>query len=205
MTAVPPPAAPAVILASTSPARRALLTAAGVPFTAQSPGVDEEAAKASLAAEGLSPRDMADALAELKALRVSNRRPGLVIGADQTLDLDGVTLDKAPTVEAARMRLLSLRGRSHKLHSAVVVASGGQPIWREIVTAKLTVRPFSDAFLESYIEKAGDALTGAAGAYYLEGLGAQLFDRIEGDYFAILGLPLTGLLDLLRRYGVLAV
>ena len=205
MTAAPPSPAPDVILASTSPARRALLAAAGVPFTALSPGVDEEAAKMSLADEGLSPRDMADALAELKALRVSNRKPGLVIGADQTLDLDGATLDKAPTVEAARERLLSLRGRSHKLHSAVVVASGGQPIWREIVTAKLTVRPFSDAFLEGYIEKAGDALTGAAGAYYLEGLGAQLFDKIEGDYFAILGLPMTGLLDLLRRYGVLAV
>ncbi len=198
-------AAPDVILASTSSARRALLTAAGVPFVAQSPGVDEDAAKASLAAEGLNPRDMADALAELKALRVSNRKPGLVIGADQTLDLDGVTLDKAPSVEAARERLASLRGRSHKLHSAVVVASGGQPIWREVVTAKLTMRPFSDAFLDDYMEKAGEALTGAAGAYYLEGLGAQLFEKIEGDYFAILGLPLTGLLDLLRRYGVLSV
>jgi septum formation protein len=198
-------AAPDVILASTRSARRALLTAAGVPFTPVSPGVDEEAAKASLAAEGLSPRDMADALAELKALRVSNRKPGLVIGADQTLDLDGAALDKAPTAEAARMRLLSLRGRSHKLHSAVVVASGGQPIWREIVTAKLTMRPFSDAFLDDYMEKAGEALTGAAGAYYLEGLGAQLFEKIEGDYFAILGLPLTGLLDLLRRYGVLSL
>jgi septum formation protein len=148
---------------------------------------------------------MADALAELKALRVSNRKPGLVIGADQTLDLDGVTLDKAPSVEAARERLLALRGRSHKLHSAVVVASDGQPIWREIVTAKLTMRPFSDAFLDDYMARAGEALTGAAGAYYLEDLGAQLFERIEGDYFAILGLPLTGLLDLLRRYGVLAV
>jgi septum formation protein len=198
-------AAPDVILASTSRARRALLTAAGVPFTTQSPGVDEDAAKASLAAEGLTPRDMADALAELKALRVSNRRPGLVIGADQTLDLDGVTLDKAPTVDVARERLLALRGRSHKLHSAVVVASGGQPIWREVVTAKLTVRPFSDGFLDAYMAQAGDALTGSAGAYYLEGLGAQLFEKIEGDYFTILGLPLTGLLDLLRRYGVLGV
>ena len=205
MTAVAPRPAPSVILASTSPARRALLTAAGVPFTAQSPGVDEDAAKASLAAEGLSPRDMADALAELKALRGSNRKPGLVIGADQTLDLEGVTLDKAPTIDAARERLLSLRGRSHKLHSAVVVASDGQPIWREIVTAKLTMRPFSDAFLDDDIARAGEALTGAVGAYYLEDIGAQLFERIEGDYFAILGLPLTGLLDLLRRYGVLAV
>jgi septum formation protein len=196
---------PNVILASTSPARRALLAAAGVPFEAKSSGVDEDAAKASLAAEGLSPRDMADALAELKALRVSMRTPGLVIGADQTLDLDGATLDKAPTAAAARERLLALRGRSHKLHSAVVVASNGQPIWREIVTAKLTMRPFSDAFLDDYMARAGDALTGTAGAYYLEGLGAQLFEKIEGDYFAILGLPLTGLLDLLRRYGVLAV
>lgn len=198
-------AAPDVILASTSAARRALLTAAGVPFEAQAPGVDEEAAKASLAAEGLTPRDMADALAELKALRVSARKPGLVIGSDQTLDLDGVTLDKAPTAEKARERLLALRGRSHKLHSAVVVASGGQAIWREVVTAKLTMRPFSDAFLDDYMSRAGDALTGSSGAYYLEGLGAQLFETIEGDYFAILGLPLTGLLDLLRRYGVLSV
>lgn len=205
MSAVPPRLAPDVILASTSSARRALLTAAGVPYSALSPGVDEDAAKASLAAEGLTPRDMADALAELKALRVSNRRPGLVIGADQTLDLDGVTLDKAPSIEAARERLLALRGRSHKLHSAVVVASDGQPIWREIITAKLTMRPFSDAFLDDYMARAGEALTGAAGAYYLEDLGAQLFERIEGDYFAILGLPLIGLLDLLRRYGVLAV
>jgi septum formation protein len=201
----PPDFAPDVILASTSPTRRALLTAAGVPHSAQSPGVDEEAAKASLSAEGLGPRDMADALAELKALRVSNRKPGLVIGADQTLDLDGATLDKAPTMETARERLLALRGRSHKLHSAVVVASGGEPIWREVVSAKLTMRPFSDEFLDDYMERAGDALTGAAGAYYLEGLGAQLFEKIEGDYFAILGLPLTGLLDLLRRYGVLSL
>jgi septum formation protein len=201
----PPDFAPDVILASTSPTRRALLTAAGVPHSAQSPGVDEGAAKASLSAEGLGPRDMADALAELKALRVSNRKPGLVIGADQTLDLDGATLDKAPTTETARERLLALRGRSHKLHSAVVVASGGEPIWREVVSAKLTMRPFSDEFLDDYMERAGDALTGAAGAYYLEGLGAQLFEKIEGDYFAILGLPLTGLLDLLRRYGVLSL
>lgn len=197
--------APNVVLASTSSARRALLTAAGVAFDAVSPGVDEDAAKASLAAEGLTPRDMADALAELKAVRVSMRRPGLVIGADQTLDLGGELLDKAPDPTTARERLLALRGRSHKLHSAVVVALNGQPIWREIVSAKLTMRPFSDAFLDAYIDKAGDALTGSVGAYHLEGLGAQLFEKIEGDYFAILGLPLTGLLDLLRRHGVLDI
>jgi septum formation protein len=196
--------APPVVLASTSSARRALLAAAGVEFEAVSPGVDEEAAKAALAAEGLTPRDMADALAELKALKVSSRRPGLVIGADQTLDLDGETIDKAATLEAARARLLSLRGRRHKLHSAVVAAIDGRPIWREVSSATLTMRPFSDAFLEDYLAAEGEALLGAVGCYRLEGLGAQLFERIDGDYFTVLGLPLLGLLDLLRRYGVLA-
>lgn len=197
--------APHVVLASTSSVRGALLTAAGVPFEAVAPGVDEDAAKASLAAEGLTPRDMADALAELKAVRVSMRRPGLVVGADQTLELEGAMLDKAPDRAAARTRLTALRGKSHKLHSAVVVALNGQPIWREIVSAKLTMRPFSDAFLDDYMDRAGDALTGSVGAYHLEGLGAQLFEKIEGDYFAILGLPLTGLLDLLRRHGTLKI
>ena len=197
--------APNVVLASTSSVRGALLTAAGVSFEAVAPGVDEDAAKASFSAEGLSPRDMADALAELKAVRVSMRRPGLVVGADQTLELEGAMLDKAPDEASARMRLTALRGKSHKLHSAVVVALNGQPIWREIVSAKLTMRPFSDAFLDDYMDRAGEALTASVGAYHLEGLGAQLFDKIEGDYFAILGLPLTGLLDLLRRHGALKI
>jgi septum formation protein len=195
----------AVTLASTSAARRAVLSAAGVQFEMLSPGVDEDAAKASLAAEGLSPRDTADALAELKALKVSHRRGGLVIGADQTLDLDGELIDKAPTMLAARERLLSLRGRRHKLHSAVVVALDGAPIWREVATATLTVRPFSDAFLDRYLAAEGEELLWSVGCYRLEGLGAQLFERIDGDYFAILGLPLLGLLDLLRRYGALTI
>jgi septum formation protein len=195
--------APQVTLASTSSARRALLTAAGVSFEAVSPGVDEDAAKAALAAEGLTPRDMADALAEMKALKISSRRPGLVIGADQTLDLDGETLDKAPTLVIARERLAGLRGRRHKLHSAVVVALDGQPIWREVASATLTMRPFSDDFLDRYLAAEGEELLWAVGCYRLEGLGAQLFERIDGDYFTILGLPLLGLLDLLRRYQVL--
>jgi septum formation protein len=194
-----------VTLASTSLARRALLTAAGVPFTAEAPGVDEDSAKASMIADGITPRDMADALAELKALKVSRRRPGLVIGADQTLDLDGRTFDKAPNLDQARTQLMALRGRRHKLHSAVVVALDGAPIWREVATATLTVRPFTDQFIDQYMAAEGDALLGSVGCYRLEGLGAQLFERIDGDYFAILGLPLTGLLDLLRRYGVLTV
>jgi septum formation protein len=196
-------AAPPVTLASTSSARRALLAAAGVTFEAVSPGVDEDSAKAALAAEGLTPRDLADALAEMKALKVSGRRPGLVIGADQTLDLDGQAVDKAPTLAIARERLLALRGRRHKLHSAVVVALDGRPIWREVSSATLTVRPFSDAFLDAYLAAEGEALLWAVGCYRLEGMGAQLFERIDGDYFTILGLPLLGLLDLLRRYRVL--
>lgn len=194
-----------VILASKSAARRALLTGAGVPHEAEVAGVDEDAAKASLLAEGASPRDVADALAELKAIRVSAKRPGaLVIGSDQTLDLDGELYDKAPDLYAAWARLKLLRGKAHKLHSAVVVARDGAPIWREVVTATLTMRDFSDAFLEDYLKVEGEASLGSVGCYRLEGPGAQLFSKIEGDYFAILGLPLLGLLDLLRRHGELS-
>ena len=191
-----------VILASTSASRRALLQGAGVPFTARSPGVDEDAAKAALLGEGLAPRDIADALAELKAVRI---RAGevLVIGADQTLDLDGELIDKAASLDEARARLLRLRGRSHKLHAAVVVARAGQPIWREVQTATLWMRPFSDAYLDDYLAREGEALLGSVGCYRLEDIGVQLFSRIEGDYFTILGLPMLGLLDLLRRHGVL--
>ena len=192
-----------VVLASTSASRRAVLTGAGVPFTATSPGVDEDTAKAALIGEGAGPRDVADALAELKAVRVSARTEGLVIGADQTLDLDGALFDKAATLAEARERLQALRGRPHKLHAGVVVAQGGQPIWREVQTSTLWMRPFTDAFLDDYLAREGDALLGSVGCYRLEGLGAQLFSRIEGDYFAILGMPLIGLLDLLRRHGAL--
>jgi len=192
-----------VILASKSAARRAVLDGAGVPYEALVAGVDEEAVKASLLAEGAGPRDIADALAELKAIRVSRGRPEFVIGSDQTLDLDGELYDKAESVEAARERLKLLRGKTHKLHSAVVVAKEGTPIWREVVTASLTMRDFSDGFLEDYLASEGPHALGSVGCYRLEGLGAQLFSKIEGDYFAILGLPLMGLLDLLRRHGEL--
>jgi septum formation protein len=193
-----------VILASKSAARRAVLDGAGVAYEATVAGVDEDAVKAALLAEGAGPRDIADALAELKAIRVSMNRPGLVIGSDQTLDLDGALYDKAEHVAAARDRLRLLRGRTHKLHSAVVVARDGAPIWREVVTASLTMRDFSDAFLEDYLATEGEHALGSVGCYRLEGPGAQLFSKIEGDYFAILGLPLMGLLDLLRRHGELA-
>jgi septum formation protein len=193
-----------VVLASTSSSRRAVLEAAGVAFDALSPGVDEDAAKAALLGDGAGPREVADALAELKAVRVSGQTPGLVIGADQTLDLDGQLFDKAASLEEARERLKALRGRSHKLHAGVVVAQDGAPIWREVQTSTLWMRPFGDDFLEDYLAREGDALLGSVGCYRLEALGAQLFSRVQGDYFAILGLPLLGLLDLLRRHGALA-
>lgn len=192
-----------VILASKSAARRAVLDGAGVSYEALVAGVDEDAVKASLLAEGAGPRDIADALAELKAIRVSRGRREFVIGSDQTLDLDGQLYDKADSVEAARERLKLLRGKTHRLHSAVVVAKEGTPIWREVVTASLTMREFSDAFLEAYLASEGPHALGSVGCYRLEGPGAQLFSKIEGDYFAILGLPLMGLLDLLRRHGEL--
>lgn len=192
-----------IILASKSAARRAVLTGAGVPFEIQVAGVDEDAVKTALLAQGNGAREIADALAELKAVRVSQKAPGLVIGSDQTLEFEGRLYDKAVDLAEARERLKAMRGRPHRLHSAVVVARDGAPIWREIVSATLTMRDFSDDFLDAYLAAEGEAALGSVGVYRLEGLGAQLFSKIEGDYFAILGLPLIGLLDLLRRHGVL--
>lgn len=193
-----------VILASGSKARAQVLAGAGVTFETAIAGVDESAVKAGLLAQGNGPREVADALAELKAVRVSRKHPGaLVIGADQTLDLDGQLFDKAETLAEARERLLHLRGKTHKLHSAVVVARDGEAIWREVPAARLTMRPFTDAFLDAFLERGGEGLLGSVGCYRLEDDGVQLFSRIDGDYFTILGLPLMGLLDLLRRYGAL--
>ena len=194
---------PPITLASTSKVRADVLAGAGVAFDVTAPGVDEDAVKAGLLAEGVSPRDVADALAELKAVRVSMKRPGLVIGADQTLDLDGQLIDKAGGRAEAKERLLALRGRSHTLHSGVVIARDGSPIWREVKSARLTMRSFSDAFLERYLDREGDAILSSVGCYRLESEGVQLFERIDGDYFTILGLPLLGLLDFLRLHGAL--
>jgi septum formation protein len=195
--------APDIILASTSAIRVHLLTAAGVPFEAVPAGVDETTIKDALLAEGLGPRDIADALAEAKAVKVSSRRQGLVIGADQTLDFQGVLIDKSDNVDEARARLLEMRGKTHKLHCAMVVARDGTPIWREVVTSTLRMRPFSDDYLEGYLERNAPGILSSVGCYQLEGEGVQLFDRIEGDYFAILGLSLIPLFDLLRRHGAI--
>lgn len=193
-----------LVLASGSATRAALLHAAGVAFEAVRPGVDEEAAKRSLLAEGVRPREVADALAELKARRVSRARPDeLVLGADQTLELDGALMSKPADLEAARAQLLLLRGRTHLLHSALVAARGGEPVWRELKTARLQVRDFSDVFLDDYLLREDAAVLQSVGGYRVEGLGAQLFSRVEGDQPTVMGLPLTGLLDLLRRHGEL--
>lgn len=192
-----------ITLASTSQSRRALLVNAGVDTVCMSPGIDESMVKPSLLADGLSPRDVADALAELKARKASSRVSGLVVGADQTLDLDGQLIDKADSLEELHSILLRLRGRSHCLHSAVVVAEDGVAVWRTLKTARLVVRPFSDIWLDRYIEQCGEKVLSSAGGYHLESEGAQLFSQIEGDYFTVLGLPLIELLDYLRVRGEL--
>ena len=194
-----------IVLASASQARRALLTAAGLDLVVDPAAVDEGALKASLAAEGAGPAAIAEALAELKASRVSSRHPGrLVIGADQILECDGRSFDKPANLAAARLQLSALRGRRHSLYSAALAMRDGHRLWHHVGRADLTMRAFSDSFLDSYLDRAGPAATASVGAYQLEGLGAQLFARIEGDYFTILGLPLLPLLEFLRGVGEIA-
>jgi septum formation protein len=191
-----------ITLASKSAARAALLTGAGVVFETAGSGVDEDAIKKRLLLENAGPWDIALSLAKAKAEAVSAWRPGLVIGADQTLDLDGVLFDKMDSLDQARRRLQQLRARGHQLHSAVAVARDGVTIWNEVRSASLGMRAFSEAFLEAYLARNGQAALSSVGCYQLEGEGLQLFDRVDGDYFTILGLPMMGLLDLLRREGV---
>lgn len=193
-----------LILASGSRTRADMLRNAGVGFDVVPADVDERALEAPLLAAGEAPAKIALALAEAKALAVSALHPeAIVIGADQVLDLDGERFNKASTLAEAGGQLRRLRDRTHALHSAVVTARGGVADWRAVDTARLTVRPFSAAFLASYLTAMGDRVLGSVGAYQLEGLGAQLFERIEGDHFTVLGLPLLPLLSHLRDAGVL--
>ena len=192
-----------IILASGSASRKALLAGAGVEAETVKPLVDEESAKAAMRAEGVSIRDQAIALAELKALKVSSQRPGLVIGGDQMLALGERAFDKPADLASARGHLEALSGQSHRLETAIVIAEGGAIVWKHLARPKLTMRALSEGFISSYLERTGEDVLSTVGGYKLEGLGSQLFTEIEGDYFSILGLPLLPLLDYLRMRGVL--
>ena len=183
-----------------------MLTQAGVAVTQDPAQVDEDEIKHSCRAAGMKAEEVAEALAEVKAQRVSGRHRGsLVIGADQMLDLDGAWFDKPRNLDEARGHLRSLRGKTHRLISCAVVVGDGHRLWHHTDLAQLTVRPFSEAFLDNYLETVGDKALGSVGAYQLEGVGAQLFTRVQGDFFTVLGLPLLPLLEFLRIRGALEV
>lgn len=180
-----------------------MLAAAGVPFTAEPAYADEAALKAAMA--GAPPRDVADALAELKALKVSARHPGrLVLGSDSLAVLDdGTILDKPRDRDEARDHLLRMSNKRHDLVSAAVIAENGRPVWRHVDRAKMFVRPLSYAFVDAYLDAEWPAISGCVGCYRIEGPGAQLFSRIEGSQFTVLGMPLLPVLGYLRDRGVL--
>ena len=193
------------MLASQSPARRAMLTAAGVAHEAMPAHVDEDGVTAGLRAENASPDRVADALAELKAVKISRKLPGvLVLGADSVVvTADGTLIAKPETRAGAEIQLRQLAGTTHRLVSAAVIAENGVPIWRASGSVRLMMRPLSDAFITNYLDAEGDAVLGCVGCYRIEGLGAQLFTRVEGDQFTVRGLPLLAVLDFLRVRGVL--
>lgn len=194
-----------LVLASGSAIRATLLRNARLPFDIEVPKVDEDAVRTSLIAEGASPRDVADTLAELKSRKVSARRPGaIVIGCDQVLDLAGELLSKPETEEIALEQLRRLSGKTHRLLSAVVLHLDGTPLWRHVGTVRLTMHAHEDSWLEAYVTRNWPGIGESVGAYKLEEEGVRLFSRIEGDYFTVLGLPLLDLLSYLRLRGTLA-
>ena len=192
-----------LILASASKSRSALLRAAGVAFEVIPAHTDEDSIKAALKAKGATAAECAEALAEIKAVQVSKQHDNaLVIGADQMLECEGIWFDKPADMDGARQHLVALRGKAHVLPTAVAVVLNGARLWHHVALPRLTMRGFSDAFIDSYLETAGDRVLTSVGAYQVEGPGAQLFSRIDGDFFTILGLPLLELLAHLREHGV---
>lgn len=199
------PAPRRLILASGSKTRQTLLAAAGVSFDVKLSDVDEAEIRESMLADSVSHEEIAQALADAKASDVSARdRDALVIGADQVLSCDGRFFEKAPTMKAARACLSDLRGKTHVLHSATALAVGGDIVWRDVRSARLTLRSFTDEALDAYLAQAGDVVLTSVGAYQIEGPAIQLFETIEGEHSTILGLPLLPLLAELRRCEILA-
>jgi septum formation protein len=197
-------AEPAIVLASASAARRAVLEAAGLRFEAIAAAVDEASIKESAKAEGFPASEAAIMLAEAKARRIAARRPeALVIGCDQILVMGDRWFDKPESPAAARAHLEALRGNTHQLVTAVLCWRNGQRVWQHVATPRLTMRPVSDEFLDAYLALEGEQVTATVGAYRLEGPGIHLFDKVEGEHAAILGLPLLPLLGFLRQHGVL--
>jgi septum formation protein len=193
-----------VVLASASATRARLLRAAGVPFEQRPAAIDEASLKEALQGEGVTPGNAAVALAELKAERVANRMPdAIVLGADQILTCADRWFDKPQSRAEARAQLSALAGKRHELATAVVAFRGGARVWHHLAVPRLWLRGCSPEFLDAYLDTVGQAAFASVGAYLIEGIGAQLFTRIEGDHFAVLGLPLLALLEFLREQGVL--
>ena len=193
-----------LVLASGSATRAAMLRAAGLSFEVAVPRVDEEALKAGLLAEGASARDVADALAEMKAARVSGRRPeAFVLGCDQTLSCDGRLFSKPATPEEAREQLRALMGRTHKLHSAAVIYQGEEPVWRHVAEARITLRRMSEPWLAGYVARNWEEVRHSVGGYLIEGEGVRMMERVEGDHFTVLGLPLLPVLQFLAVRGAI--
>ena len=193
-----------LILASQSPFRRMLMENAGLAFTSEAARIDERAVETALAAQNPSPQDVAETLAIEKARDVAGRHKGaLVIGSDQTLSLDGRVFHKPADMAEAKSHLASMSGRSHSLNCGVALVRDGETLWRHVSIAHLTMRPLSDAFIDRHLARVGDRVLASVGAYQLEGEGVQLFERIDGDYFTILGLPLLPLLAKLRDLGAI--
>lgn len=191
-----------ILLASSSSTRAALLRNAGLAIATHPARIDEETIRTALESEGATPRDIADTLAEMKAARVAARHPqDMVIGCDQVLEFQGRAFGKPESPDSLRAQLETLRGQTHRLLSAVVVYHQGQPVWRHVGVARLTMRAVSDAWLTDYLERNAADLMDSVGGYKLESEGVQLFSQIEGDYFTILGLPLLPLLSWLAQRG----
>ncbi len=193
-----------IVLASSSPTRAALLQNAGLSFDVAVPRLDEEAIRAALETDGSSPRDIADALAEMKARKISQKHAdAMVIGCDQVLNLEGAPLGKSESPEDLIGILQAMRGKAHHLLSAVVIYEGGEPVWRHVGIAEMRVHNLSDAYIDSYVTRNWEAVRSCAGGYMLEGEGVRLFSKVSGDYFTVLGLPLLELLSYLRIRGMI--